>query len=185
MEMCHLTYSYTFTPRAYQVMAACGLDLTQGPDDNGLLVCDLWLNSQTGLFCSRFIEIIDERHLPQHEPRKEFPLWPDFAQNLPQPVPKHSPHFTLEGFLVEDQVAAKERISRLDLPASVYFRNRETALEQQLSYKKISPYWALLIRPLTTHARPPLSNDISAIRWDGQEALWLQLETTCWDIIIT
>lgn len=184
MEKCHLTYSYIFTPRVPHLLTEWGLDLVRAPDEDGALIYDLWLSSAHGPFCARFIEIIDERSLSAERPDNEFPLRPGFAQSRPSLPPGLSPRFALEGFLMEDPAFPNKASLISTLPAPVFFENRETPLLRQLGYKKLSPYWALLVRSSGPAELPKLSEPAIPATWRDHPVQWLQLETSCWDILI-
>lgn len=185
MEKCHLTYSFIFTPRVPHLLTSWGLDLISEPDKNGTQNHDLWLTSAHGPFCCRFIEIIDERSLTVGDPQDKHPLKPGFSQN-PPPFPTDlSPRFALEGFVMENKTLSPEDPLISMLPAPVFFENRETSLMRQLGYRKISPYWALLVRPSDPKSLQNAPEPVTEAIWRDHPVQWLQLETSSWDILIT
>lgn len=184
--MCHLTYSYIFTPQPPLLLAEWGFNPVREPDDNGNIIHNIWLSSSGGLFCLRLVEIIDERSLPASIAQRDLPLSPEFAEAELLPPQEIKPRFYLEGFLIQDQEASKEHLSRLQLPAPTFFEPSNSRLARSFLYRKTSPYWALLVRPVTPGSPPPaaaraMENNLS---WGGQRVSWIQLETTCWDFLV-
>lgn len=182
MEKCHLTYSYIFTPWVPELLLSQGFDLTREPDSNGVMAHDIWLTTADGLFCARLIEIIDETSLSDR--KTDSPLMPGFAPRAPEPPKGLKPKFQLKGFVFQAQDPAPESPEWLPLPAPVYRESPESALGKLLSYRKASPYWALVVQPESGKPPPLTQQTGNRLSWRDQDVLWLQLETTCWDILI-
>lgn len=184
MEKCHLTYSYIFTPWVPELLSSHGFDLTREPDSNGTVAHDMWLGTSNGPFCARLIEVIDETSLTSKTFPSELSLRPGFEFKMPESPQGLTPKFQLQGFLFQDKAPLPQDISNLQLPAPVHHEPPESQLARMLSYRKVSPYWALVVKPTTERQELVSSEKAIRLSWRNQDALWLQLETTCWDILI-
>lgn len=188
MKNCQLTFNYVFTPLTLRLLEECGLRLTDWSEQNGVITQSLWLQTKQSPFCVQFKEVLEEQDLRSLSLKEsDSPLEPGFGElpphlSIPSPE-KDSPVFTLKGFIIEDRKDTRQKIRDWKLPAEIYWSEpAEGHLSFQLSYRKVFPYWALLIE-VDDWEKFPRPTSLTEVTWHNRAGLWLHLETTSWDFV--
>lgn len=189
MQKCQGTFNYIFSSLTRERLTRYQLLATPQYEKEiaGIRLTHIWLATKSQPFCVEYREIIDEELSESFREKSLAALCPGFLkpEHLPfatRPTPTSS--YRLKALVLQEEPGMKERIKNVLFPCDIIWANAgEEPLDHQLSYKKIFPFWVLVLECEALEQVPHKEELVYLENWHQQKGLWLQQETISWDLL--
>ncbi|MBV2167750.1 MAG: hypothetical protein KUL82_03490 [Bdellovibrio sp.] len=189
MQNCQGTFNYIFSSLTRERLTRYHLLAHPQYEKEiaGIRLTHIWLTTKAQPFCVEYREIIDEDLSESFRDKSLAVLCPGFLEpeHLPsKAIPSLVSPYRLKAMLIQEDPGMKERLKNVLFPCEIIWANPEKEnLEHQLSYKKIFPFWALILECETLEQVPHKEELVYLESWHQHKALWLQQETISWDLL--
>lgn len=187
MKNCHGTFHYTFSPFTRERLVHYQLltESTPKSEEFGIRYRHLWLTTTSQPFCIEYREILDEDLNENLHTKSLSALCPGFIEEIYLPKVSPSP-YRLKGLLLQKNPELQNSLESVTFPCEIIWAEPEKEhLDYQFCYRKIFPFWALVLECDDLLKVPHKEELIYIKNWRQREVLWLQQETISWDILFT
>lgn len=189
MKICQGTFNYVFSKNSLGLLEKLGLPAEQKKEASGCIVQNFWIktSSKDLNFCIQFREIINEDELLTS---RQAPALQNIAPGFLEKAEAHPPAVSLDfqilGILVQDLPLTQQYLKKWKFDFEIVLSSSDPNDPfHKLSYKKLFPFWAILLSCPSLAGIPAIEEiESTEIKWKNQKALWFHLETTSWDFII-
>lgn len=114
-------------------------------------------------------------------------ITPGFLETMEPKAPLAlSNDLEILGLIIQDLPATNQYLKNWKFGFDIVLANSETNDSfHRLSYKKLFPFWAILLGCPSLSTIPTVESiESTALSWENKKAIWFHLETTSWDVII-